>query len=51
MYYPLPMIELLKRYSQEIQNRLNMLANLAIQKEDNDDLSVKIQIFKGVKHG
>ena len=52
MYYPLPMIELLKRYSQEIQNRLNMLANMAIQKENNDDdLSVKIQIFKGVKHG
>lgn len=52
MYYPLPLIELLKRYSQEIENRLNKLVNLAIQKENNEiNLAVKIKIFKGVKHG
>lgn len=47
IYYPLPPIELIKRYSQEIENRLNKLANLTIQKKNNDDnLSVKIKILK-----
>jgi predicted DNA-binding transcriptional regulator len=52
MYYPLPPIELLKRYTQEIENRLNRLANIAIPTENHDDnLAVKIKIYTGVKHG
>lgn len=50
IYYPLPPYELLKRYSQEIENRLNRLANLTIQKENYDKLSVKIKIHRGVRH-
>lgn len=52
MYYPLPPIELLKRYTQEIENRLNRLANISMPKENHDDnLAVKIKIYTGVKHG
>jgi sugar-specific transcriptional regulator TrmB len=52
MYYPLPPIKLLNRYTQEIENRLNKLANLALSKEKHDDnLAVKIKIYTGVKHG
>ena len=50
MYYPIPPVELLKRYTQEIEDRLNKLANLAAPKENsNDNLAVKIKIYEGVK--
>jgi predicted transcriptional regulator len=50
MYYPIPPIELLRRYKQEIEDRLNKLASLAVPKENHDDnLAVKIKIYEGVK--
>jgi predicted transcriptional regulator len=50
LYYPIPPIELLKRYTKDIEDRLNKLANIAIPKENHDDsLAVKIKIYRGVK--
>jgi predicted transcriptional regulator len=51
-YYPIPPVELLKRYTKEIEDRLNKLASLTPLKEDKDNnLAVKIKIYKGVKQG
>lgn len=51
-YYPIPPIELLKRYTKEIEDRLNKLASLTPPIKDNDDnLAIKIKIYKGVKQG
>jgi len=45
MYYPLHPVELLKRYSAEIENRLNRLAALALKNEDSEEYKpVKIKI-------
>lgn len=50
LYYPIPPIELLRRYTKDIEYRLNKLANIAIQKENHgDNLAVKIKIYGGVK--
>jgi predicted transcriptional regulator len=50
MYYPIPPVELLKRYKQDIEDRLNKLASLAVPKENhNDNLAVKIKIYEGVR--
>lgn len=51
MYYPISPIELLKRYTNEIEDRLNQLANLAFDnKSTKNHKTVKIKIYeKGVK--
>ena len=50
LYYPIPPIELLRRYTKDIEYRLNKLANIAISKENHgDNLAVKIKIYGGVK--
>ena len=46
MYYPIPPIELLKRHTQEIEDRLNNLANLALSKDKTKRCRpVKIKIY------
>ena len=47
MYYPIPPIELLKRHTRELEDRLNKLANLSLSKEEKKKYSlVKIKIFE-----
>lgn len=47
MYYPIPPIELLKRHTRELENRLNKLANLSLSKEEKKKHPpVKIKIFE-----
>lgn len=47
LYYPIPPIELLKRHTRELENRLNKLANLSLSKEEKKKYPpVKIKIFK-----
>lgn len=50
IYYPIPPIELLKKYTNEIEDRLNQLANLAFNnKPTKNHKTVKIKIYeKGV---
>lgn len=49
IYYPIPPIELLRRYSNEIEDRLNQLASIALSKEKNKRKKfVKIRIIEGV---
>lgn len=49
MYYPVSPIELLKRYTSEIEDRLNQLANLTNSRfKDEDFKPVKIRIDKRV---
>ena len=43
IYYPIPPIELLKKYSNEIEDKLNRIANLSYSKYANDN-SNKIRI-------
>ena len=47
LYYPLPPLDLIKRYAAEIEDRLNNIAALASQKTSVDDSfrPVKIKIF------
>jgi sugar-specific transcriptional regulator TrmB len=49
LYYPIPPIELLKRYAREIEERLNKLANLATKKNDKNFKPVIIKIAERVK--
>ena len=46
VYYPIPPIELLKRYASEIENRLNKLANLATRQKVKNYKPVKIKIHE-----
>jgi sugar-specific transcriptional regulator TrmB len=49
IYYPIPPIDLLKRYANEIEDRLNKLASLAFSKEKKKHhRSVKINIYERV---
>jgi predicted transcriptional regulator len=47
-YYPIPPIELLKRYATEIEDRLNKLAKLASRKNTKNYKPVKIRIYEEV---
>jgi predicted transcriptional regulator len=44
VYYPIPPIELLKRYANEIEDRLNKLASLASREKISNYKPVKIKI-------
>ena len=44
IYYPIPPIELLKRYASEIEDRLNKLASLTTNKKVRNFKPVKIKI-------
>ena len=44
IYYPIPPIELLKRYAVEMEDRLNNLARLASKEKINSYKPVKIRI-------
>ena len=46
IYYPIPPIELLKRYASEIEDRLNKLASLASRKKVKNYKPVKIKIHE-----
>jgi len=46
IYHPISPIELLKRYSNEIEERLNKLASLAIKDKINNFKPVKINILE-----
>ena len=46
VYYPIPPIELLKRYASEIENKLNKLANLATRQKVKNYKPVKIKIHE-----
>jgi predicted DNA-binding transcriptional regulator len=49
IYYPISPMELLRRYTNEIEDRLNKLAILAFKNEDSKDYKpVKIKIHEGV---
>jgi len=48
MYYAIPPIKLLKKYAEEMEERLNKLANLSIS-GNKDNSVVKIKISEGVK--
>ncbi len=45
VYYPVPPLELLKRYSKEIEEKLTKIANLGFSDNDNKK-SVKIKIIE-----
>jgi len=48
MYYSIPPIELLRRYTDEIEERLNRLASLAFKDADSEDYRpIKINIHVG----
>jgi len=49
LYYPIPPIELLKRYASEIEERLNKLANLEIKNKVKNFKPVKIKIAERAK--
>jgi predicted transcriptional regulator len=49
LYYPIPPIELLKRYASEIEERLNKLANLTTKKKVKNFKPVKIKIAERAK--
>lgn len=46
LYYPIPPLELLKRYSKEIEEKLNKIANLAFTSDNGNKKSVKIKIVE-----
>jgi len=46
LYYPIPPIELLKRYTKEIEDKLNKIANLSFSNNDGNKKSVKIKIIE-----
>ena len=48
LYYAIPPIKLLKRYANEMEDRLNKLANLAFTKDDVNYRPVRIRIHEGV---
>jgi predicted DNA-binding transcriptional regulator len=47
VYYPIPPIELLKRYAADIEDRLNKLARLASREKIRNHRPVKIKIHEG----
>jgi predicted DNA-binding transcriptional regulator len=47
VYYPIPPIELLKRYASEIEDRLNRLASLATREKVRNFRPVRIKIHEG----
>ncbi|MCK4901887.1 MAG: TrmB family transcriptional regulator [Thermoplasmatales archaeon] len=47
LYYPIPPIELLKRYANDIEDRLNKLASLTSRKKVRNFKLVKIKINEG----
>lgn len=48
VYYPIPPIELLKRYANDIEDRLNKLASLTSRKKIRNFKPVKIKIHEEV---
>jgi len=46
LYYPIPPIELLKRYSKEIEAKLNKIANLSFSDDNGGKKSVRIKIIE-----
>ena len=46
VYYPIPPIELLKRYANDIEDRLNKLASLTSRKKIRNFKPVKIKIHE-----
>jgi predicted DNA-binding transcriptional regulator len=50
LYYPIPPIELLKRYANDIEERLNKLANLTIKNKAENFKPVKIKIVEKVNN-
>jgi len=46
LYYPIPPIELLKRYTKEIEEKLNKIANLTFSDDNENKKSVKIKIIE-----
>ena len=46
IFYPIPPIELLKRYANEIEDRLNKLATLTSREKDRNFKPVKIKIHE-----
>ena len=46
VYYPIPPIELLKRYANDIEERLNRLANLTTREKGRNFKPVKIKIHE-----
>lgn len=46
LYYPIPPIELLKRYSKEIEAKLNKIANLGFSDDNGGKKSVRIKIIE-----
>ena len=46
IYYPIPPIELLKRYTKEIEEKLNKIANLNLSGDIRNKRSVKIKIIE-----
>lgn len=46
IYYPVPPIELLKRYTKEVEDRLNKIANLSLSGENDNKRSVRINIVE-----
>ena len=50
IYYAIPPVELLKRYANEMEDRLNKLANLAFSKQESSGYRpVTIKIVEGVE--
>ena len=49
MYYPTPTVELLKRHTNEIEERLNRLASLSISKKDKTNRLFRIKIVERVE--
>jgi predicted transcriptional regulator len=47
LYYPIPPIDLLKRHTHEMENRLNKLASVAVSKEERKKYRpIRIKIFE-----
>ena len=42
LYYPTPPIEIIKRYTKEIENKLNKIANLGFKGENKKSVRIKI---------
>jgi len=49
MYYPTPPVELLKRHTYEIEERLNKLASLSTSKKDRTNRFFRIKIVERVE--
>jgi predicted transcriptional regulator len=49
MYYPTPTVELLKRHTNEIEERLNKLASFSVSKKDKTNRLFRIKIVERVE--